>query len=153
MKITRSRDQEWTTVIDRGKFMSRRKGLAGEKLRSSLYELPPGKRSFPFHAHHVAEEALFVLSGTAKVRTPDGEHAIGPGDHVSFPAGGPPHQLINEGSEPLVYLGMSANTAGADIVEYPDSGKVASVVGTPPNAKRFIFRAGTQVDYWDGEDT
>src|SRR5438270_14053028 len=128
MKITRSREGEWANAIDHGNFRGRRKPLGGSKLTASLWELPPGKKSFPMHLHHVTEEALFVVSGTAKVRTPEGVTELAPGDYVSFPAGGPAHQLINDGAEPCVYLGMSA-VFGHDIVEYPDSGKVAASVG------------------------
>jgi uncharacterized cupin superfamily protein len=126
------------------------RGWGGEKLSCGLWELPPGKRSFPLHVHHVTEEALFVLSGRGKVRTPEGLTDIGPGDYVSFPAGGPAHQLVNDGSEPLVYVGMAA-TSGVDVVEYPDSNKVASSVGLGADRKRFVFRRDAQVDYWDGE--
>ncbi|HUJ25420.1 MAG TPA: cupin domain-containing protein [Myxococcales bacterium] len=155
MKVTRGSELEFKTSMERGKFSSRRKGLSpdGAKISCGLWELPPGKRSFPFHRHHVTEEALYVLSGRAKVRTPDGETPIGPGDWVTFPAGGVAHQLINDGAETLVYLGLSHNAVGADIVEYPDSGKVASSV-VPPGGerKRFIFKANSQVDYFEGED-
>src|SRR5687767_12549672 len=125
MKIVRSSEAEWKQAMDRGKFGGRRKALGGEKLSCGLWELPPGKRSFPLHFHHGTEEALFVISGHAKVRTPEGETPIGPGDFVSFPVGGPAHQLVNDGEEPMVYLGMSAGV-GLDIVEYPDSDKVAA---------------------------
>ncbi|HEX2570228.1 MAG TPA: cupin domain-containing protein [Polyangia bacterium] len=151
MKIVRTHDVPWQQMMDHGRFAGRRKALAGEKLTAGLWELPPGKRSFPLHVHHVSEEAMFVVSGRAKVRTPEGETEIGPGDYVSFPAGGPAHQLINDGQEPLVYLAMSA-TQGFDIVEYPDSGKVASAIGQWPNNKRFIFRQKDQADYFDGEE-
>jgi uncharacterized cupin superfamily protein len=151
MKITRTRQAEWQGAINKGKFQQRRIQLEGGRLAAGLWELPPGKRSFPFHAHHMTEEAMFVVSGHAKVRTPEGETAIGPGDHVYFPPGGAAHQLINDGSEPLVYLAMSASV-GIDIVEYPDSGKVAASVGQFPSAKRFVFRAKDQVDYFDGEE-
>jgi len=150
MKVVRTSEMPWTEAMKRGDFQQRRKGLGGEKLSCGLWELPPGKRSFPLHVHHVAEEALFVVSGRGKVRTPDGLTDIGPGDYVSFPAGGPAHQLVNDGAEPLVYVGMAA-TAGADVVEYPDSNKVASSVGAGPDRKRFVFRRDAQVDYWDGE--
>jgi uncharacterized cupin superfamily protein len=150
MKIVRSAELPWTDALVRGAYAQRKKGLGGEKLTCSLWELPPGKRSFPLHAHLVTEEALFVISGRAKVRTPEGLSEIGPGDHVSFPAGGPAHQLVNDGTEPLVYVGMSA-VSGVDVVEYPESDKVASAVGTFPNARRFIFRRKDQVDYFDGD--
>lgn len=73
------------------------------------------------------------------------------GDFVSFPPGDGAHQLINDGAEPLIYVGMSA-PKGVDVVEYPDSNKVASAVGTWPELKqRFIFKKDTTVGYLEGE--
>jgi uncharacterized cupin superfamily protein len=154
MKHVKSSELEFKTNPDRGKFQGRRKGLSpdGARISGGLWELPPGKRSFPMHRHHVTEEAMYVISGTAKVRTPDGETAIGPGDWITFPAGGPAHQLVNDGKDTLVYLGLSTNPVGADIVEYPDSGKVASSIQVGSERKRFIFKANSQVEYWDGEE-
>ncbi len=152
MKITRTKDMDWENALQRGRFSQRRKPLGGgDRLQAGLWELAPGKRSFPLHAHHVTEEALFVISGRAKVRTPDGETEIGPGDFVSFAAGGPAHQLVNDGAEPCVYVGMSAGI-GHDIVEYPDSKKVAVALGRFPTGRRMVFRADQQVDYFDGEE-
>ena len=151
MKVVRTNEAQWTPALHKGKYSQRRKALGGEKLSCSLWELAPGKKSFPFHAHFVTEEALFVVSGRAQVRTPDGLTPIGPGDYVSFPPGGPAHQLINDGTEPLVYVGMSA-TQGVDVVDYPDSKKIASAVGGPPGGKRFIFKAADQVDYFAGDE-
>lgn len=150
MKVVRTSELPWTEAMDKGAFHGRRKGLGGEKLSCGLWELPPGKKSFPFHKHLVTEEALYVISGRAKVRTPEGETPIGPGDYVSFPPGGVAHQLINDGSEPMVYLAMSA-THGFDIVEYPDSGKIACAVGSAPTGKRFLFKAANQAEYFEGE--
>ncbi len=150
MKVVRSSEVPWSDALVRGAYAQRRKALGGEKLPCSLWELAPGKKSFPLHAHHVTEEALFVVSGRGKVRTPEGLTPIGPGDYVSFPAGGPAHQLVNDGAEPLVYVGMSA-VMGADVVEYPDSDKVACAVGKPPSGKRFVFRRKDQADYFDGD--
>jgi uncharacterized cupin superfamily protein len=150
VKIVRTSEMAWAEALNRGHFYQRRKGLGGEKLSCGLWELPPGKRSFPLHVHHVTEEALFVVSGRGTVRTPEGTTDIGPGDFVSFPPGGPAHQIVNDGSEPLVYLGIAAG-AGVDVVEYPDSDKVAASVGAGAGRKRFIFRRGAQVDYFDGE--
>ncbi len=151
MKIVRSNEEEWKPAMDHGRFQGRRKALGGAKLSTGMWELPPGKKSFPMHMHHVTEEAMYVVSGSAKIRTPEGETAIGPGDYVSFPAGGPAHQLINDGSEPMIYLGMSVSQ-GFDIVEYPDSGKVACAIGSFPNSKRFMFRSKDTADYFEGEE-
>lgn len=150
MKVVRTNEMPWTDALQRGAYSNRRKELGGERLACGLWELAPGKKSFPLHAHLVTEEALFVLSGRAKVRTPEGETPIGPGDFVSFPAGGPAHQLINDGSEPLVYVAFSA-TQGVDVVEYPESGKVAAAVGRPPYPKKWLMRTADQPGYFDGD--
>ena len=150
MKVVRTSSEPWIEAINHGPFFQRRKGLGGERLSAGLWELPPGKRSFPLHAHLVTDEALFVLSGTGKVRTPEGLTEIGPGDFVHFPPGGPAHQLVNDGTEPLVYLGLGAGI-GADVVEYPDSDKVAATAGPRGTGKRFVFRRSDQADYWAGE--
>jgi uncharacterized cupin superfamily protein len=150
MKVVRTSELPWADAMNKGAFGGRRKALGGERLPCGLWELPPGKKSFPLHAHHVTEEALYVISGQAKVRTLEAETPIGSGDYVSFPAGGPAHQLINDGSEPMVYLAMSA-TQGVDIVEYPDSGKIACALGTWPNMKRFVFKTEDQAEYFEGE--
>jgi uncharacterized cupin superfamily protein len=150
MNVVRSSQLPWVTALTKGAFSQRRKQLGGTRLGCGLWELPPGKKSFPLHAHLVTEEALFVLSGSAKVRTPAGETPLGPGDFVSFPAGGPAHQLVNDGAEPLVYLGISTGES-ADVVEYPDSGKIALSVGPRPQGKRWVFRGSDQVEYFEGE--
>ncbi|MBF5042947.1 cupin domain-containing protein [Aggregicoccus sp. 17bor-14] len=150
MKVVRTNEVPWADNLKRGAYANRRKDLGGERLNCGLWELAPGKKSFPLHAHQVTEEALFVISGRAQVRTPEGLTPIGPGDYVSFPAGGVAHQLINDGTEPLVYVGMSA-TQGVDVVEYPESGKVAAAVGRPGAYKRFLVRTKDQPDYFDGD--
>ena len=154
MKIVRSADLPFAPALDKGKFSNTRKGLAPPeaKLQAGMWELPPGKRSFPMHMHHVTEEAMYVVSGKAKIRTPDGETPIGPGDYVSFPPGGIAHQLVNDGTEKMVYLAFSVNTAGADIVMYPESGKVACSIQSGPDRKRFVFLEKNQVDYFHGEE-
>ena len=151
MKIVRSGELEWAPALERGKYGNRRKHLGGDKLAAGLWELAPGKTSFPLHSHQVTEEGMFVVSGQGKVRTPDGVTEIGPGDYVSFPAGGPAHQLLNDGLEPLVYLGLSAGQ-GFDLVDYPESNKVALSVGKWPDARRHVFRLTDQADYFEGEE-
>jgi uncharacterized cupin superfamily protein len=151
MKVVKTAEVPWADAMARGHFGQRRKELGGgERLSCGLWELLPGKRSFPFHAHLVTDEALYAISGRAKVRTPDGLTEIGPGDFVAFPAGGPAHQLVNDWQEPFVYVAISAHL-GVDVVQYPDSKKVASSVGTAASRRRFVFREGDQVDYFEGE--
>jgi len=150
MKITKSTELAWTDALTQGAFHQQRKPLSTSAIGASLWRLPPGKKSFPLHLHHVTEEALYVISGTAKVRTPDGLTTIGPGDYVCFPPGGAAHQLINDGTADCVYLGLSSGK-GVDVVEYPDSGKVAAAIGAPPSGQRFVFKKDSQVGYFDGE--
>ena len=71
---------------------------------------------------------------------------------VSFPPGGPAHQLINDGSEPLVYLAISTSHK-CEVVGYPDSKKVAAMAGVAWDKPwiRQIWREGETVDYWEGE--
>jgi phosphopantetheinyl transferase (holo-ACP synthase) len=45
-----------------------------------------------------------------------------------------------------------SNSIGVDIVEYPDSGKVACAYGTWPKLTRRIFSEKNQADYWEGEE-
>lgn len=149
MKIVRTRDVPWGDGMQRGSYFQRRKKLADDAISCSLWELPPEKKSYPFHKHNVTEEALFVISGSAKVRSSTGLTEIGPGDFVLFPPGDDAHQLINDGSEVLVYFAMSISK-GVDVTEYPDSGKVHAVVAAP-NVKSLVFRQKDAVGYFDGE--
>ena len=146
MKILNTNDQPWTDALQRGAYSQRRKRLASDALSASLWELAPGKKSFPMHRHLLTDEAIFVISGSAKVRTQDGLTAIGAGDFVPFAPGGDAHQLINDGTEPLVYLGMSAGK-GNDVTEYPDSRKVHVVVA----GKSLAFEESAAVEYFAGE--
>jgi uncharacterized cupin superfamily protein len=151
MKVVKSGEAPWLDALQRGAYHQRRKELGGgERLSCSLWELAPGKKSFPMHAHQVTEEALFVVSGHALVRTPEGDTPVGPGDFVAFPPGGLAHQLVNDGTEPVTYLGLSS-VMGVDIVDYPQSGKVSAAAGKYPHGKRFIFRKTDQVDYFEDD--
>src|SRR5512140_27365 len=148
MKIVRTKEVEWAPSLQKGKYGQRRKELGSTgKLSAGLWELAPGNKSFPFHMHYVTEEAMYVVSGTGKVRTPEGLTPVGPGDWIGFPPAEGAHQLINDGAEPLVYVALGVS-AGVDIVDYPDSGKVSARTGGPPSGTRFVFKKDQQVDYF-----
>src|SRR5438874_3800933 len=153
MKHVKTKDVAWADAMQKGNFGQRRKELGKTgALSCGLWELPPGKKSFPFHMHYVTEEALFVVSGTAKVRTPQGLTEVGPGDWVGFPPGDGAHQLINDGTEPFVYVAMGVNVGSSDVVEYPDSSKVATRVQVGnSDPQRYIFKKDAQAGYYDGE--
>lgn len=83
-------DIEWTTT-ERGETEFRRKQLGeatgGEDIGCSLYELPEGRRSWPYHYHTANEEALFVLEGRGILRHDDESVSPAAGDYVALPAG------------------------------------------------------------------
>lgn len=82
----------------------------------------PGDRSSEFHCHRYEDEAIYVLSGRGTAVIGDESHKIGPGDFLGFPGGGPAHETINDGTEPLVCLVIGQRLA-QDVVDYPRAGK------------------------------
>ena len=47
--------------------------LGASLLGGSLYELPPGEKTWPYHYETGCEEWLLVVSGRPTLRGPDGE--------------------------------------------------------------------------------
>lgn len=131
-------------------------GLGLTTLGISVLNVPPGKRAWPFHRHHITEEAFFIVSGSGEYRYGGDRFPVKAGDIVAAPAGGEAHQLVNTGSEPLRYLALSSSHGGVDIVEYPDTGKVGIMAGIKNHDFRTAtYRAMGKVapqDYWDGEE-
>ncbi|MBI1396522.1 MAG: GNAT family N-acetyltransferase [Betaproteobacteria bacterium] len=80
--------------------------------------IDPGNRSTEYHVHHFEEECIYVLSGRGTAIVGDRTILIGPGDFLGFVAGGPGHELINEGSEPLVCL-VVGQRLEFDVTDYP----------------------------------
>ncbi|WP_435364945.1 cupin domain-containing protein [Haloarchaeobius sp. DYHT-AS-18] len=154
-------DLEWDE-LETGATRFRRKRLGGaadaEQLGASLYELPAGARSWPFHYHTANEEAIYVLAGTGTLRTADGGQALERGDFVALPTGEEGgHRVVNTGEEPLRYLCVSTMQE-PDVTVYPDSGKLGIFAGAPPggdSAARTVdgyYPRDAAVDYWDGEE-
>ena len=128
--------------------------IGSASLGCALHVVPPGKRAFPLHRHHVIEELFYVISGTGQYRWGDKTYPVGAGDVIAAPAGTEAHQLVNTGTEDLRFLGIS--TMGTvDICDYPESGKVAMAAGI----KNADFTTATfkgmgriqPADYYDGE--
>lgn len=130
-----------------------------EGLGCSRYEIPPGKRAWPYHYHSANEEAVYVLAGTGEMRGPGDEWVdLEPGTFASLPPGPDgAHQIANTGEELLAYLAIST-MRDPDVLVYPDSEKIGVVAGQPPGGdsdERHVdayFRRGDAVDYWDGEE-
>jgi uncharacterized cupin superfamily protein len=115
--------------------------LGAERIGGSLYDVPEGKKNYPYHFHHGMEEWAIVVSGTPVLRAPDGERQLRAGDIVCFPAGQEgAHQFRGPG-----YVLILSTNRSPETIEYPDSGKFGAL---PPGG---IFRMADKVDYWEGE--
>ncbi len=130
--------------------------VGAKKLGYAVVKLAPGKRAWPYHAHHVAEEMFYVISGEGTLRHADDEYPIKAGDFICAPADPQqPHQIINTSDALLSYIALGTEEP-ADVFLYPDSGKYGVWSGmrsNPDDAKNFLVfsRKETAVDYWDGE--
>jgi uncharacterized cupin superfamily protein len=147
-------------VGDGGRFAARI-GRAGPIIGStglgcSLTVVPPGKRAWPFHRHHVNHELCYIISGEGECRIGEQALPVKAGDLIASPAGGEPHQLVNTSSEELRYLAFSTMQE-VDIVEYPDSGKVGAAAGVKnSDFATATFKAMGRIapaGYYDGEST
>jgi uncharacterized cupin superfamily protein len=151
---------EWTG-LERGGTRFRRKKLAaaagGDDIGCSLYELPPGGRSWPYHYHTGNEEALFVLEGRGRLRLAGEEATLAAGDYVALPAAEEgAHRVVNDSDTVLRYLAVSTMD-DPDVTVYPDSEKIGVYAGSPPGGTddRTVdgyYRRGDDVDYWVGEE-
>ncbi len=136
----------------RGESVGRKAG--SERLGASVYELPPGEATFPYHCHLANEELLIVLAGRPDLRTPEGWRRLDEGDVIAFPTGGlGAHQLVNRTDGDVRFV-MISEMRSPDIALYPDSDKVGvreHAPGSEREGLRLNFRAPDAVDYWDGE--
>lgn len=122
-----------------------------------LHVVEPGKKAFPRHNHHRIDEMFIILQGEGTYRLGDASYPVRAGDVCAAPTGGPEtaHQIVNTGTETLKYIGVST-LADTEVVEYPDSGKIAVISrfdwATMSGGVRHIFRASDKsADYFEGE--
>lgn len=153
---------EWaaeTSPDGRSAFFRKKLGAAagGRHLGCTLMKLLPGNRSWPRHYHTANEEAVYVLSGSGKLRLGDKELPISVGDYVALlPGEDGAHQIINDSDSTLVYLCFSTMIE-PDVVVYPDSNKVGVFVGAAPGGPtekrkmKMFFGLNVAREYWDDE--
>ena len=135
---------------ERAGFSWRRKRVAGEHLGASLYELPPGESTFPYHYELGNDELLIVMTGRPTLRSPGGERELQPGDCVLFPSGPEgAHQVTNSSDEPVRVL-LVSNFALPRAAVQVDSDKLMVRWGSGAD-ERLWFRKADATDYWDGE--
>jgi uncharacterized cupin superfamily protein len=152
-------DPEFDADSDRPGFTYRRAKLGrqagAEQLGASLYEVPPGQATFPFHAHSANEELLVVLEGTPSLRTPSGWRELRPGEVVAFRAGDEgAHQIVNRSQGSMRFLIVSTMIA-PEVNLYPDSGKLMAATRAPGavgEGFQEAYRRDQATDYWEGEE-
>jgi uncharacterized cupin superfamily protein len=146
-------DDEWQEIYPpREGWRSNLRRLVppGHTLGMSVVELLPGETQTPYHFHHGNEELLLVLRGNPTLRTPSGEQELRPGDFVFFPQGpAGAHQMLNRTDVPARYV-VADSKASPEIVEYPDSGKIAAMSRETQHWS--VHRLADAADYFDGEE-
>jgi uncharacterized cupin superfamily protein len=147
--------EEWENSYPAAEgYRANYKRVKAGDLALGVYELFPGQTQCPYHFHHGNDELLLVLKGRPTLRTPEGDVELEPGDAVPFPAGpAGAHQMVNRGDEPAHYV-IAARHVSPEIVEYPDSGKLAAMsYGESQRDERLwtIHRLDDAVDFFDGE--
>jgi uncharacterized cupin superfamily protein len=146
-------EQDWDETNDREGFEHLAtvigKRLGADLLGGTLYELPPGEKTWPYHYELGCEEWLIAVSGAPTLRTPEGEQELTPGDVAVFPEGpAGAHQVLNRSADPCRVLILSSKSPVA-IVHYPDSGKVG--LWTLADGYQAMLRTEPELDYWEGE--
>ncbi len=117
------------------------------QLTVNFYTLLPGKSNYPYHQHFGKEEAFYIISGEAVLKTPKGDVTVHEGDVIVVPPnenGG--HRLTNESDAPVVYLDIDTYSP-SDVIVYPDSGNVRFLAGGMQKS----FKLDSEVNYLDGE--
>lgn len=152
-------DVQWTDH-DHGDRRFRRKQLGdaagGQKLGTSLYEVPAGKRLWLRHYHEGNEESIFVLDGggTLYLGPDETEHDLTAGDYVALPPGEESSHDIEAGEDGLRLL-MSATMEEPDITVYPDRDMAGLYAGSAPGGDSEARSLSTyldlhaELDYWD----
>jgi uncharacterized cupin superfamily protein len=114
---------------------------------ATVYELPPGESTWPYHYEYGAEEWALVLAGRPTVRHPEGEDELEPGEVVCFPEGPDgAHKFTNRADETARLMIISTFSRPA-VAVFPDSGKL----GVWPNGDEPTIVRREQLDYWEGE--
>jgi uncharacterized cupin superfamily protein len=146
-------EQDWDNENDRDGYRHRvtavGKRLGAELLGASLYELPPGENTWPYHYEHASEEWLVVVAGRPTLRTPDGRHELKPGDVAVFPRGPAGAHKVENRTEETARIVLFSSKGPLDVVAYPDSGKLG--IWTRDEGYVAMLRDRPRLDYWDGE--
>ena len=128
--------------------------IGAKQLGYNISIIPPGKKSWPFHNHHISEEMFLILEGTGLLRHGENEFPLKKNDIIACPTGdrSVAHQIINDGNTNLKYLALGTN-GSYDICEYPDSDKILSRATSKGDSKLWNISKGKEsYDYFEGEE-
>jgi uncharacterized cupin superfamily protein len=123
--------------------------IGAERISGSVYELPSGESTFPYHYEYGSEEWLLVLAGNPTLRHPEGEDELEPGDLVCFrngPEGA--HKLTNHKDQAARLIILSTFQRPA-VAVFPDSDKVGVWPGD--DSDHVLVERASGVPYWHGE--
>lgn len=102
--------------------------IAPDSMHIDFVEVEPNCFAYGYHWHEVDEEAFYIISGEASVRTAKGELNLKQGDIITFPTGEQGAHVIKNTSktEKLIYLDFGRNEK-AEIVHFPDINKIMAI--------------------------
>ena len=123
--------------------------IGSSRMSATVYELPPGESTWPYHYEYGAEEWILVLDGRPTLRHPGGDDILEPGDVVCCPDGPEgAHKLTNR-SDAVARLMIISSYDRPAVAVFPDSDKL----GVWPDGEDdiLIVRRDSGVDYWEGE--
>jgi uncharacterized cupin superfamily protein len=123
--------------------------VGASRIAGTIYELPSGESTWPYHYEYGSEEWLLVLDGRPTLRHPEGEDELEPGDLVCFAEGpGGAHKLTNRADE-TARLMILATFQRPAVAVFPDSDKI----GVWPNGEKdqLLSERASGVGYWHGE--
>ncbi len=123
--------------------------IGAAKVGATVYDLPPGQSSFPYHYEYGCEEWLLVVVGRPTLRHPGGEEELEPGDLICFPEGPEGAHKVTNATDETARIMILSTKASPAVAVYPDSDKVG--VFTEDQADDVMVRRESDVDYWDRE--
>lgn len=132
-------------------FRWRRKRVAGDHLGASLYELPPGEKTFPYHYELGKRRAAGGRHGTpdaprSRWRTRASARRLRALSQRSERCASDHQSRSNEPTRVLLVSNFAMPRAAVQV----DSGKMMIRWGPEPEDRRW-FRLDDAADYWEGE--
>jgi uncharacterized cupin superfamily protein len=125
--------------------------VGASRLGATLYELPPGQRTSPYHYEYNNEEWLVVVEGRPTLRTPAGERELRPGDLVAFPEGPAGAHAVSNRTDERVRVVLLSTKRRPAVAVYPDSDKLALWRLEGGEADEIVVERTSAAGYWEGE--